>query len=166
MSNDTSNSATTDRGSRSGEANMRASDSDRETVAAVLQRHHLEGRLDLEELSQRLDRCHTAKTVGELHWLRADLPRVDPARAENGDQAWRGRSPRRLAALLPVFVMLAGISLVAGAHVFWLAIPLTFFAFRAFGWSGGWLVGAGRRRALPSVSLADHPRHSSGTWSR
>lgn len=105
MSNDTSNhSATTDPGSQSGEANMRASDSDRETVAAVLQRHHLEGRLDLEELSQRLDRCHTAKTVGELHWLRADLPR-DPARAENGDQAWRGRSPWRLAALLPVFVI-------------------------------------------------------------
>ncbi|MGI8430233.1 MAG: DUF1707 SHOCT-like domain-containing protein [Solirubrobacteraceae bacterium] len=112
---------------------MRVSDSDRETVAAICRRHHLEGRLDLEELFQRLDRCHTAKTVGEL---------------------------------LPVFVMLVGISLVAGAHVFWLAIPLTVFAFRGFGWSGGWLAGAVRRRALPSVSLADHHRHPSGTWSR
>ena len=52
---------------------MRASDSDREKVARVLQQAHGEGRLDLHELDERLAAVYAAKTYGELVPLTADL---------------------------------------------------------------------------------------------
>jgi hypothetical protein len=53
---------------------MRASDSDRERVAEALREAAAEGRLDLEELDQRLDLVFSAKTYAELEPITADLP--------------------------------------------------------------------------------------------
>jgi uncharacterized protein DUF1707 len=53
---------------------MRASDADRERAAASLARHAQDGRLDAEELEQRLERAYAAKTVAELDALQRDLP--------------------------------------------------------------------------------------------
>jgi hypothetical protein len=58
---------------------LRASDADRERTAAALRRHHVEGRLDTDELQDRLGRCYAARTEGELAALVADLPDVEPA---------------------------------------------------------------------------------------
>src|SRR3954453_17411251 len=53
---------------------LRASDADRERVAAALRRHHVDGRLDTAELQERLGACYAARTLGELEPLLADLP--------------------------------------------------------------------------------------------
>jgi hypothetical protein len=53
---------------------MRASDADRERVAAALREAAAEGRLDLEELDQRLDQVFAAKTYAELAPITADIP--------------------------------------------------------------------------------------------
>jgi hypothetical protein len=57
---------------------IRASDQDRDRTASVLREHHAVGRLDAEEFNERLDKAFSAKTMGELEALTADLPAVDP----------------------------------------------------------------------------------------
>jgi hypothetical protein len=51
----------------------RASDHDRERAAAVVQEAHSDGRLDFEELDERLTQIYTAKTQLELRTATADL---------------------------------------------------------------------------------------------
>jgi Domain of unknown function (DUF1707)/Cell wall-active antibiotics response 4TMS YvqF len=59
---------------------VRASDADREAVATVLGRNQAEGRLTLDEFSQRLDLVYAAKRKDELEAVTRDLPAVpDPA---------------------------------------------------------------------------------------
>jgi hypothetical protein len=57
---------------------IRASDQDRDRTANVLREHHAVGRLDADEFSERLDKVFSAKTMGDLEALTADLPAVDP----------------------------------------------------------------------------------------
>lgn len=57
-----------------GRDGMRAADSDRHVVADRLRAAVDEGRLDLHEYDERLQRAYTAKTYGELDTLLADLP--------------------------------------------------------------------------------------------
>lgn len=54
----------------------RAGDADRDRVAALLREAHAEGRLDVEELTERLDATYRARTFGELAVVTADLPPV------------------------------------------------------------------------------------------
>ena len=56
---------------------LRAGDEDREQIAERLRTSHAEGRLDLAEFQQRLERCYEAKTIGELDELVVDLPQQD-----------------------------------------------------------------------------------------
>jgi Domain of unknown function (DUF1707) len=61
---------------------MRASDADRQGVADQLRRALDEGRLDLHEYDERLQRAYAAKTYADLGSLLADLPgTVSPDRA-------------------------------------------------------------------------------------
>src|SRR5512144_713803 len=53
---------------------LRISDHDRHQVAEVLRLAAGEGRIDLEELEERLDATYQAKTYGELVPITADLP--------------------------------------------------------------------------------------------
>lgn len=53
---------------------MRASDSDRELVVEILREQHLAGRLNSDELEQRLERCLAANSHAELLAITADLP--------------------------------------------------------------------------------------------
>lgn len=53
---------------------MRASDADREMVAARLRDGHAEGRLTMEEFEARLEAAYAARTFGELVPLTRDLP--------------------------------------------------------------------------------------------
>lgn len=53
---------------------LRASDADREYVAALLGEHHVAGRLTAEELDQRLDEAYAARNLGGLRELMKDLP--------------------------------------------------------------------------------------------
>lgn len=64
-----------------GEVNrqLRASDADREKAVAELRVHHHAGRLDDDELEERVSTAYGAKTVGPLYDVLEDLPvvRVD-----------------------------------------------------------------------------------------
>jgi hypothetical protein len=46
-------------------------------VATLLREHHAEGRLDADEVQERIDKALTAKTLGDLDELTADLPHID-----------------------------------------------------------------------------------------
>ena len=63
---------------------MRASDADREAVAERLRGAAAEGRLDADELEERLDVALRARTYGELDGLLRDLPGPDVARRRHG----------------------------------------------------------------------------------
>lgn len=53
---------------------MRAGDSDRQAVADKLKQAHDEGRLDLSEYDERLQKTYAAKTYGDLNGLLDDIP--------------------------------------------------------------------------------------------
>jgi hypothetical protein len=53
---------------------VRASDADRDQLAGELRDHAVAGRIDTEELEQRLQSTYAARTLGELGELRRDLP--------------------------------------------------------------------------------------------
>jgi hypothetical protein len=120
---------------------LRAADADREAASEQLRRHHAEGRLDTEELQERIDRCYQAKTAGELEQLLNDLP---PAPTTEG----RFRLGRLHAIpIVPIVIALVAISAVTRGHHghsgLWLLIPL-FLLFR-FWLRGHGLWGARRR---------------------
>lgn len=54
--------------------NLRAADTDRQTVADALGRHLSDGRLTLAEYEERLAKAWEAKTYGDLAALTTDLP--------------------------------------------------------------------------------------------
>src|SRR4051794_11948220 len=60
---------------------LRISDDDRHKVAELLRVAAGEGRLDIEELEQRLESAYAAKTYGDLFPLTADLPVASSAPA-------------------------------------------------------------------------------------
>lgn len=126
---------------------LRAADADRERIAERLRKSHAEGRLDLGEFQQRLERCYEAKTFGELDELVRDLPRQD-AQDERHTSGWF--APLRLMPLAPILIALVLVLAVAGHHIFWIWIPLLFLF---------WRMSWGRRRR----SWAG-PRRGPGGW--
>jgi hypothetical protein len=110
--------------------NIRAADADRERAAERLRKSHAEGRLDMDEFQQRLERCYAAKTLGELRELVRDLPRED--------EAWRRPSPAwarwPVPSVVPILIAILVVSAAAGHHVFWLWLPLLFIFWRMSWW--------------------------------
>lgn len=94
---------------------MRASDADREEAVTRLRDHAATGRLDVEELEQRISAAYAARTHGELAVLQRDLPRVE--------RAYRRPAPRPHAhdwtVFLQVNALLVAIWAVSGAGYFW-----------------------------------------------
>jgi hypothetical protein len=111
---------------------LRASDADRERVADALRRHHLDGRLDTDELQARLEACYAARTDAELTPLLADLP--DERRAA-GPRPRRGPWPPALAVVLLVLLTIATVGAVAHGHPGPLPFIAVFLLLR-FAWSG------------------------------
>jgi hypothetical protein len=56
---------------------VRASDADRDRVAAGLREHCALGRITMDELQERLDSVYRSKTIGDLQRITADLPEED-----------------------------------------------------------------------------------------
>jgi hypothetical protein len=104
---------------------MRASDADRERTVEQLRRHHAEGRLDVDEFSERMEHAYDAKTFGELDELMRDLPgEATPAAATAGrlaDRSSRRRQAfyRNLASYLSVNALLVGVWAFSGRGYFW-----------------------------------------------
>lgn len=105
------------------DSDVRVSDEQRDRAAQEVREHYAAGRLNEDELSERLDAVYRARTEAELKALRSDLP-VLPAthRAELAER--RSQLQRRLihetgTALVP-FVICTGIWIAAGASgAFW-----------------------------------------------
>ena len=55
------------------EPNLRASDRDREAAARVVSEAAAQGRLDLGEMTERMDRVWAARTYGDLDAVLGDL---------------------------------------------------------------------------------------------
>jgi hypothetical protein len=123
--------------------NLRASDADREAVADRLRTHHTDGRLDQDEFQERLDKCFSAKTVGELADLTRDLP-DDPVRGRAGGRTGVGLlGCLRMIPLVPIILAIVALHVILGvAGGLWILIPLFFIARFMFfrrgfgGWSG------------------------------
>jgi Domain of unknown function (DUF1707) len=111
-----------------GNRGTRASDADRDRIAAALGDHLTVGRLTPEEFNERLDRAYAAKTLGELDDLMADLPRTDlsqlpgrpggypplPERREPGTVQPRGGRPGIARVWLIVTISLFALWLISG----------------------------------------------------
>ena len=135
------------------DSGLRTSQEERDRMVSLLQRHAGEGRLDLEELEQRVEAALGARTRGQLAALTADLPDLERAQR-------RRRTVRRVAlgsfasAMLP---LLAGIAIIALAPpafewVGWTAIGWWFFAgLPSAGIGFAWCGHARRRRARDTV---------------
>jgi hypothetical protein len=59
---------------REGLSGVRASDAERDAIADELRAHAIAGRLDTDELEERLEGAYSARTTDELQALRRDLP--------------------------------------------------------------------------------------------
>ncbi|MDG4789878.1 DUF1707 domain-containing protein [Micromonospora sp. WMMD1102] len=81
---------------------LRASDVDRQRVVADLQRHTEQGRLSLDEFSERVGAVWSARTLGELATVVRDLPAA-PETAAGSAGAGGGAGSRR--ELLVVFAV-------------------------------------------------------------
>jgi hypothetical protein len=107
---------------------LRASDADREAVAAKLHQAAVEGRLDAEELEERLHLALRARTYGDLRRLVADLP---VARAPRSFARTSFSLAIRVAVILAAVAV--ALAVLAATAMWWLA------------WLLVWMVFSGRR---------------------
>ena len=99
---------------------MRAADADREHVADRLRKATAEGRLQTEELEERLEAVFAARTYGELEALTRDLPR-ESARAVRERRSLPLPWPAAILGfiiLMPIIVAVAVAAVVLVASVF------------------------------------------------
>jgi hypothetical protein len=110
--------------------NLRVGDAEREAVGEILRREHVNGRLDVVEFQERLDRSLVAKRYADLDALVADLPGTESPRRRRRAHGW-APWPWPLG-----LVPLAVIAIIAsGGRVMWLAFPLfAFFVLRPLVW--------------------------------
>jgi hypothetical protein len=162
--------------------NVRVGDADREAVAAQLREHYADGRLNLEELNERLDQAFAAKTRDDLNTVLRDLPYVSRpfagAPAGGGYTAWpaatsasdwghgagRSRRPSVLAVMMGlvwVFVILGAVMLfgINGDRPLAIVLIIAAIAFlrRLFGF-GGWRRGYGGPRGPRGPRGPGRPR--------
>jgi hypothetical protein len=85
---------------------VRIGTAEREAAASALSEHFAAGRLDQDELEERLDRAYAAKTGADLELLFLDLPRPGlPVAAAEPDRAPAGGRPSGRTALLIVVLV-------------------------------------------------------------
>jgi len=119
------------------DANLRASDDERNAVADKLARHYAEGRLDETEFKRRLDTAMSATTRGDLTGLFDDLPRLPSPPPP---------PPPRHRRILPWVFLVLFLAIVAGAsipfyplyHVPWLLIAIVGFVLWRRAVGGHW----------------------------
>lgn len=77
---------------------LRAADRDRDQVAETLREHYAQGRLTMEEFDERTTAAASAKTMGELRALTADLPVPAQDGEPERQRAWSPKQMRWIAA--------------------------------------------------------------------
>jgi Domain of unknown function (DUF1707) len=129
------------------DAELRASDEQRDRAAAEIRDHFAAGRLDHDELSARVDAVYRARTLGELRDLSADLPNLPQAPAQERAEIAKRRSRlqreliQQTGGSLVLFVLCTAIWAASGANgsfwPIWVAIvaliPLVRNGWRLYG---------------------------------
>jgi hypothetical protein len=109
-------------------AQLRVSDDDRHKVAEILRQAAGDGRIDLDELDERLEATYAAKTYADLVPITVDLPTHEPSgppvprrdvlpatTTHNSSMAVMGECKRQGAWLVPVrhtaFALMGGVTL-------------------------------------------------------
>ena len=118
---------------------VRASDADRDAVAERLRQAAIEGRLEPDELEERLHSALRARTYGELDRLTGDLPRRRPP-ARPRQTIGLGRlalavTVRVVVLLLVVAALLAAFAVSAA---WWLIGVLVWLSVRSHRTCAGW----------------------------
>jgi hypothetical protein len=126
-------------------SSLRASDADRDAVAERLRQAAIEGRLEPDELEERLHTALRARTYGELDRLVGDLPRRSPA-------------PRRQSSSVPGLALLVAVRLVVFLLV--VAAVVTALAVTAAWWLLGLLIWLSVRAGRGSC----RPRFRGSAW--
>jgi hypothetical protein len=101
---------------------LRASDADREEVVSRLREHGAAGRLDVEELEDRVGAAYAATTHRDLAPLEADLPglpRAAGAAAAHRHVHRHGAPAHEPRAFVFVSLLLIAIWALTGAGYFW-----------------------------------------------
>lgn len=115
---------------------IRASDSEREYVAGIMQAAAAQGLLSLDEVDERMATVYAARTRADLVPLTADLPDGGRRLMENTPEARKVARTgliRHAITVAVVAVLLIGVFFATGAPFFWPAWPLAFMAFSLFG---------------------------------
>jgi hypothetical protein len=122
-------------------AALRASDEDRERLVEELNEHAVAGRLDTDELEDRLKSAYAARTTAELDVLRRDLP-VTPRQTALSHAQRRSQLTRRMlqeaGGSLGLFIVCTIIWAASGTHgqfwPVWLLIVVV-MTFARSGWA-------------------------------
>jgi hypothetical protein len=101
---------------------MRASDADREAVTERLRQAAAEGRIDHEELEERVETALRARTYGELGPLVADLP-SERAPKRRTHPALVGAAALAVATMVAVAAVIVIVAIVV-TGAFWVAAVL------------------------------------------
>ena len=104
---------------------VRASDAERDEIVSQLRTHAADGRLDVDELAERVERAYAAKTRRDLVAIVGDLPRP-PRPRPNVDAEF----DEHLRSYLGVMALLVVIWALTGMGYFWPIWP-------AVGWGIG-----------------------------
>jgi hypothetical protein len=138
---------------------LRASDAERERVVAFLREHALLGRLNDEELEERIGSAYSAVTVGDLERLIADLPRGrQPVARPHHAAARRGVHPGLIAAGV-LAIVLTGLPFAAlGIGVAIIAVMLATVLALSF------VLGPLILIALVIVAASKRRRHPPAHW--
>jgi hypothetical protein len=135
---------------------MRASDADRDKVAAALREHCAQGRIDVDELNDRLEGVYSARTLGDLESVTSDLPEEDLY--ELPVPSWRSSTPARArggelyqSSMRAGWATYAGVNLVC--FVVWFLVAVSSGA-----WYPWWIWVAGPWGALMFAGWFFGPR--------
>jgi hypothetical protein len=117
-------------------ADIRASDSEREYVARIMQAAAAQGMLSLDEADERLAAVYAARTRADLVPLTVDLPDGGRRLMENTPEARKVARTgliRHAITVAVIALVLVGVFFATGAPFFWPAWPLAFMAFSLYG---------------------------------
>jgi hypothetical protein len=131
-------------------SSLRAADADRDAVADRLRRATLEGRLEPDELEERLDAAFRARTYGDLDALVRDLPGTPVARPRQTTPV--ARTAFVLAVRVAAVLAIVGVVMVALAltAAWWLVAALVWLTIRT--------ARGARPRHRPSWQRPPHAR--------
>jgi Domain of unknown function (DUF1707) len=126
-------------------SSLRAADADREAVAERLRRAAGEGRLEPDELEERLHRALRARTYGELDRVVDDLPARGAALTRSAAGLPSARTALAVATRVSVALVVLALVLVDAALT--VAWWLVWMLMRAHGYAAARLGGPSRRPA-------------------